>query len=66
MLRTDDLQAEFAEIDGWEEEQERLSKMLKQNLTMHQMYDCNGTGRRGMPPPRGENAFQAGGIVNMG
>ena len=64
-LREDDLQGQFDDMDAYEEEQEKLSTMLKRNLTMHQMYDCNGTGKRGGQMPRGENPFQAGGMIRM-
>ena len=65
LLREDDLQAEYDTMDAIVEQQAKLSRMLKQNLTMHQMYDCNGTGRRGGAMPRGENPFQQGGMIRM-
>ena len=65
VLREDNLQDQFDDMDAYEEEQQKLSTMLKRNLTMHQMYDCNGTGKRGGQMPRGENPFQAGGMIRM-
>ena len=65
VLREDDLQAEYDTMDAAVEQQAKLSRMLKQNLTMHQMYDCNGTGRRGGQMPRGENPFQQGGMIRL-
>ena len=60
-IRTDDLKGEFEEIDESEAEQAKLSSMLRQNVVMQQMYDCNGTGRRGKPSTDPE--YMGGGMV---
>ena len=60
-IRTDDLKGEFNEIDEAETEQAKLSSMLRQNVVMQQMYDCNGTGRRGKPSNDPE--YMGGGMV---
>ena len=60
-IRTDDLKGEFEAIDEAETEQEKLSSMLRQNVVMQQMYDCNGTGRRGKPSNDPE--YMGGGMV---
>jgi hypothetical protein len=60
-IRTDDLKGEFNEIDEAETEQAKLSSMLRQNVVMQQMYDCNGTGRRGKPSTDPE--YMGGGMV---
>ena len=44
-----------------EAEQAKLSSMLRQNVVMQQMYDCNGTGRRGKPSNDPE--YMGGGMV---
>ncbi len=60
-IRTDDLSKEFEAIDEAETEQAKLSSMLRQNVVMQQMYDCNGTGRRGKPSSDPE--YMGGGMV---
>ena len=60
-IRTDDLKGEFEAIDEAETEQAKLSSMLRQNVVMQQMYDCNGTGRRGKPSNDPE--YMGGGMV---
>jgi hypothetical protein len=60
-IRTDDLSKEFEAIDEAETEQAKLSSMLRQNVVMQQMYDCNGTGRRGKPSNDPE--YMGGGMV---
>jgi len=60
-IRTDNLKGEFEAIDEAETEQAKLSSMLRQNVVMQQMYDCNGTGRRGKPSNDPE--YMGGGMV---
>ena len=61
-LRTDDLAGAFEEADAAEAEQAKLSSMFRQSVVMQQMYDCNGTGRRGRPSNDPE--YMGGGMVS--
>lgn len=53
VLREDDLKSEYRHFDDEDKERDKTVNMVRQNWIMQQMYDTNGTGRRGRKPTNG-------------
>jgi len=56
VLKEDDLKSEYKKIDENEEEMEKIRRSMEQSYIMRQMYDTNGTGRRGKQPINGSES----------
>ncbi|KAJ8608920.1 hypothetical protein CTAYLR_005284 [Chrysophaeum taylorii] len=53
VLKEDNLKDQYKAFDEEDEKHDKAVAQMRQNWVMNQMYDTNGTGRRGMKPKGG-------------